>query len=61
MAQTHTAYIPSQYTRLSNIYCQREFSGVQRLLRNVSYNCLYNAKYPILKLLKAVCRKMLIN
>jgi hypothetical protein len=31
------------------------------MLRSLAYNTVYNTKYPILKLLKAVCRRLLIN
>lgn len=54
-------YVPSHYTHLSNVYNYGEFLCIQKLLRSVAFNCHYNAKYPILKLLKAVCRRMLIN
>jgi hypothetical protein len=61
MTEPTTKYIPSQYTHLASVYSQNEFVAIQKLLRNLSFNCLYNARYPILKLLKAICRRMLIN
>lgn len=61
MTELTDKYIPSQYTHLASVYSQNEFNSIQKILRNLAYNCLYNAKYPILKLLKAICRRMLIN
>ena len=54
-------YIPSRYTQLSNIYNQGEFEDIQPLLEHLTSSCSYNTMYPILKLLRAVCRCLLIN
>ena len=52
---------PSTYTLLSKSYNHCEFYSVIKLLKNLAYYTHYNTRYPILKLLKAVCRRLLIN
>lgn len=52
---------PSPYTVLSMNYNHSEFHSVQKLLRNLSSSAPYSTRYPILKLLKAVSRRLLIN
>lgn len=52
---------PSQYTMLSMNYNHCEFHSVQKLLRSLAAAAPYNTRYPVLKLLKAVCRRLLIN
>lgn len=59
--QSDHQHSPSQYTVLSMNYNHSEFHSVQKLLRSLASSAPYNTRYPILKLLKAVCRRLLIN
>lgn len=51
----------SAYTQLSKAYNHCEFFSVVKLLKNLAYYTQYNTRYPVLKLLKAVSRRLLIN
>jgi hypothetical protein len=54
-------YTPSEYTHFANVYNRSEFPSIRRMLRSLAVNTGLNTRYPILKLLKAVCRRLLIN
>lgn len=58
---TSESYTPSTYTHLANAYNRSEFPSIRRLLRSLAVSTGLNTRYPILKLLKAVCRRLLIN
>lgn len=51
----------STYTLLSKNYNHCEFFAVVKVLRNLAFYTQYNTRYPVLKLLKAVSRRLLIN
>jgi len=54
-------YTPSEYTHLANAYNRSEFASIRRMLRHLASRTELNTRYPILKLLKAVCRRLLVN